>query len=65
MLPELPGQYVDALTEAQIRQGRDFRTSPFVVQPGAPRVKALSQTGELIAIGELRIPNVYHPSTVF
>jgi tRNA pseudouridine55 synthase len=65
LLPQLPGQYVDALTETQIRQGRDFRTSPFVVQPGAPMVKVFSQSGELIAIGELKIPNVYHPSTVF
>jgi tRNA pseudouridine55 synthase len=66
LLPNMPSQYVDMLTETQIRQGREFRTSPFVVQPGAPMVKALSQTsGELIAIGELKLPNVYHPSTVF
>jgi tRNA pseudouridine55 synthase len=65
LLPQIPAQFVDDVTEMQIRQGRDFRTSPFVVSPGAPRVKALSRTGELIAIGELRIPNVYHPSTVF
>ncbi len=65
LLPQMPAQYVDALTENQIRQGRDFRTSPFVVQPGAPMVKVFSQSGELIAIGELKIPNVYHPSTVF
>jgi tRNA pseudouridine55 synthase len=65
LLPDIPAQYVDALTELQIRQGRDFRTSPFVVQPGAPIVKALSHSGELIAIGELKMPNVYHPSTVF
>lgn len=64
LLPHMPGQFVDAITESQIRKGRDFRTSPFVVQPGTPKVKAISQTGELIAIGELRIPNVYHPSTV-
>jgi tRNA pseudouridine55 synthase len=65
LLPNVPGQYVDASTEVQIRQGRDFRTSPFVVQPGTPLVKAISQSGELIAIGELIIPNVYHPTTVF
>ncbi|MBV8898252.1 MAG: tRNA pseudouridine(55) synthase TruB [Acidobacteriaceae bacterium] len=65
LLPHVPSQFVDAITETQIRQGRDFRTSPLVVQPGTPKVKAISQTGELIAIGELRIPNVYHPSTVF
>src|ERR1700685_3773878 len=61
LLPEFPCEYVDAMTEAHIRQGRDFRTSPFVVRPGTPFVKALSQSGELIAIGELRVPNLYHP----
>jgi tRNA pseudouridine55 synthase len=65
LLPQIPGQYVDVLTETQIRQGRDFRTSPFVIRPGTPRVKVLSENGELIAIGELKIPNVYHPSAVF
>jgi tRNA pseudouridine55 synthase len=64
LLPHFPVEYVDATTEAHIRQGRDFRTSPFVVRPGAPFVKALSQSGELIAIGELRLPNLYHPTTV-
>jgi tRNA pseudouridine55 synthase len=64
LLAGTPSQYFDALAEAHIRQGRDFRTSPFVVPPGAPFVKALSQTGELIAIGELKIPNLYHPGTV-
>jgi tRNA pseudouridine55 synthase len=64
LLPHFPAQYFDPWTEAQIRQGRDFRTSPFVVPPGAPFVKALSYSGELIAIGELRVPNRYHPGTV-
>lgn len=64
LLPDFPEQYVDASLIAQIRQGRDFRTSPFVVRPGAPFVKALSYAGELIAIGELKMPNLYHPSTV-
>ena len=64
LLPQFPIEYVDAITEAQIRQGRDFRTSPFVVRSGAPFVKAVSQSGELIAIGELRVPNLYHPITV-
>ncbi|HEY3937109.1 MAG TPA: tRNA pseudouridine(55) synthase TruB [Bryobacteraceae bacterium] len=64
LLAGTPSQHFDALAEVQIRQGRDFRTSPFVVPPGAPFVKALSQTGELIAIGELKIPNLYHPGTV-
>ncbi len=64
ILTRFPAEYVDTLTETHIRQGRDFRTSPFVVPPGAPFVRALSYSGELIAIGELRIPNLYHPSTV-
>jgi tRNA pseudouridine55 synthase len=64
LLPDFPSERVDHVTEAQIRQGREFRTSPFVVRPGAPFVKALSRSGELIAIGQLRMPNLYHPSTV-
>lgn len=64
LLPDFPSERFDEITEAQIRQGREFRTSPFVVRPGAPFVKALSRSGELVAIGQLRLPNVYHPSTV-
>ena len=64
LLPEFPSVHFDSSGEVHIRQGRDFRTSPFVVSPGTPFVKALSHAGELIAIGELRIPNIYHPSTV-
>jgi tRNA pseudouridine55 synthase len=64
LLPHMPSAHVDRLTEAQIRQGRDFRTSPFVVPPGAPLVKAISHSGDLIAIGELNFPNTYHPAVV-
>ena len=64
LLEQIPAEYVDSSAEAQIRQGRDFRTSPFTIPPGAPRVRALSQSGDLIAIGELKMPNFYHPSTV-
>lgn len=64
LLPHFPAEYFDISVEAQIRQGRDFRTSPFVVRSGAPYVRALSHSGELIAIGELKMPNIYHPSTV-
>jgi tRNA pseudouridine55 synthase len=64
MLAHLPAEYFDIGVETQIRQGRDFRTSPFVVPAGAPMVKALSHSGELIAIGQLKIPNLYHPGTV-
>lgn len=64
MLADMPAEYVDEAIEVRIRQGRDFRTSPFAVRPGAPFVKAVSRSGELIAIGALRLPNVYHPGTV-
>ncbi len=65
MLPQMPAEHFDSTVETHIRQGREFRTSPFVVTPGAPLVKALSRSGDLIAIGELKIPNLYHPGTVF
>jgi len=64
LLPEIPVETVDLLTESQIRQGRDFRTSPFRVSQAARLVKAMNQQGELIAIGEQRLPNVYHPILV-
>lgn len=65
LLPEMPNEIVDAVTEAQIRQGRTFRVSPFRSRGAARNVKALSREGELIAIGEIRLPNVYHPVVVF
>jgi tRNA pseudouridine55 synthase len=64
LLGSMPAAYFDPAGEARIRSGNDFRTSPFVVPPGAPLVKALSHSGDLIAIGELKIPNLYHPGTV-
>lgn len=64
MLPHFPAQHFTSTEEVRIRQGRDFRTSPFVVPPGEQYVKALADDGRLIAIGELKIPNLYHPSTV-
>ena len=64
LLPHIPAEYFDSSIELQIRQGRDFHTSPFVVPPGTPLVRALSHSGDLIAIGELKIPNLYHPGTV-
>jgi tRNA pseudouridine55 synthase len=64
LLPEFPAEVVDQITETQIRQGRDFRVSPFRSRGGAKYVKALSRTGDLIAIGEIRLPNVYHPVLV-
>jgi tRNA pseudouridine55 synthase len=65
LLSHIPAERVDQIVEAQIRQGRQFRTSPFVIPPGAPLIRVLSRSGELVAIGKLIVPNLYHPSTVF
>jgi len=65
LLTQFPAERVDAAVEARIRCGQQFRTSPFVIPPGSPIVRVLSRSGELIAIGKLIIPNLYHPATVF
>jgi len=64
LLPEFPSEYVDDITEGQIRQGRDFPVSPFRVQKGSHYVKAISHAGDLVAIGEIKLPNLYHPIVV-
>ncbi len=64
MLPDFPSVYVEQPTAGQIRQGRNFPVSPFRVQQGTRYVKAVSGDGELIAIGEAVLPNLYHPSVV-
>lgn len=64
LLPNFPNATVDALTAVQIRQGKDFRLSPFVDRAGAKHIKAVSQEGDLIAIGEARLPHLYHPILV-
>jgi tRNA pseudouridine55 synthase len=64
LLPEIPAEIVDALTAGQIRNGRDFRVSPFHVRPGGRFVKAVTSEGQLVAIGEARLPHLYHPVLV-
>lgn len=64
LMPEFPGEVVDAITAQQIRQGRDFRVSPFRVTRGAKYVKAIGPDGELAAVGEIKLPNLYHPVVV-
>jgi tRNA pseudouridine55 synthase len=65
LLPAFPAELVDAVTAGQIRNGRDFRVSPFQPHVDSRYVKAVSGQGELIAIGEMRLPHVYHPVLVF
>ncbi len=64
LLPEFPSEVVDPVTAGHIRHGRDFRVSPFHVRQGTRFVKAVTQDGDLIAIGEARLPNLYHPVLV-
>ncbi len=64
LLPDIPVEIVDALTIGRIRQGREFHVSPFRVRDTAKYVKAVSIEGELIAIGQPKLPNVYHPFLV-
>ena len=56
--------FVDEVTVAQIRNGRNFPASPFRSQPASRYVKAVTRTGELVAIGEAVLPNLYHPIVV-
>lgn len=64
LLPQFPSEFVDQASETGIRNGRNFRGSPFHARPESRYVKAISASGELIAIGETVLPNVYHPILV-
>ena len=64
LLPGFPAELVDSITAGQIRNGRDFRVSPFQTREGTRYVKAVTPQGELVAIGEIRLPHVYHPVLV-
>lgn len=65
LLPQFPCERVDQLTAGQIRQGRPFRVSPFRAVQESQYVKAISGDGDLVAIGEIRLPHLYHPVLVF
>jgi tRNA pseudouridine55 synthase len=64
LLPQFPTVLVDEITSAQIRQGRDFNVSPFRADAGAEHVKAIGPDGNLVAIGRIALPHVYHPVVV-
>lgn len=64
LLPEFPLERVDLATAALIRQGRDFRVSPFRVRSNEQYVRAVGEDGGLVAIGEMKLPNLYHPMLV-
>jgi tRNA pseudouridine55 synthase len=64
LLPDFPLEMVDSITANQIRNGRDFRVSPFLSRKNSRYVKAVTPQGDLIAIGEARLPHLYHPVLV-
>ena len=64
LLPEFSSETLDSVTVTQVRQGRDFRVSPFRSRADERYVKALDREGELVAIGEVVLPNIYHPLLV-
>jgi len=63
LLPAFPAVLVDELTAAQIRNGRNFPASAFRAE-ATRYVKAMTRHGELVAVGEAVLPNVYHPVVV-
>ena len=64
LLPGLPSVYVDDVMVALIRHGRNFPASPFRSDAGSRHVKAVTRQGDLVAIGEAVLPNLYHPVVV-
>ncbi|MEX2264571.1 MAG: tRNA pseudouridine(55) synthase TruB [Bryobacteraceae bacterium] len=64
LLPDFPEVFVDDTVEGQIRQGRDFAVSAFRADPNARYVKAVNREGALVAIGEAKLPRLYHPAIV-
>lgn len=64
LLPEMPAEIVDDEVAAHIRQGREFRLSPFRPGHGSERIKAISTAGELLAIGQALLPGMYRPVCV-
>jgi tRNA pseudouridine55 synthase len=65
LLEEFPAALVDDITATRIRQGRDFTISAFGRHGDAHHVRAIGPGGDLVAIGEIVLPRVYHPVVVF
>jgi tRNA pseudouridine55 synthase len=64
LLPHFPAVFPDEPTVRQIRQGRDFNVSPFRVNSGTEFVKAIGPDRNLVAIGQIVLPHLYHPVLV-
>ena len=64
LLPGMPAVQVDEPEIVRIRSGRNFPASPFRGPAAVRYVKAITYEGELAAIGEAVLPNLYHPVVV-
>jgi len=64
LLPAFPAVIIDPATVGLVRHGQDFAVSPFRVELGTRYVKAVSTEGDLLAIGEAKLPHIYHPVVV-
>jgi tRNA pseudouridine55 synthase len=64
LLRSFPSVVIDDITASQVRNGRNFQASPFRAQPAGRLVKAVDRAGALVAIGEIVLPNLYHPVVV-
>ena len=64
MLPAMASVYVEEASVRDIRNGRNFPASPFRDRIDAHYVKAVTRQGELVAVGEIVVPNLYHPAVV-
>jgi tRNA pseudouridine55 synthase len=64
MLPAFPSVFVEDAVVRDIRNGRNFPASPFRAQPESRHVKAITREGELVAIGEAVLSNLFHPAVV-
>ena len=64
LLPAFPAVIIDPATAGLVRHGQDFAVSPFRVELGTRYVKVVSTEGDLLAIGEAKLPHIYHPVVV-
>ena len=64
LLPEFPSEHVDAATAGSYVRGGTSEYPHFASARSTRYVKAVSHEGELLAIGEAKLPNVYHPILV-
>lgn len=64
LLTHLAAEVVDDEMARAIRQGRNFRTSPFRPSISSGYVRAFDEGGNLLAIAEPVVPHMYHPVCV-